>query len=318
MWSGGTPSTAGLGFALAEAQATSGAREEDHNKACRHRYRQMFDWLQLSFEQNTILWLLVSSVLGGIVGASMRFVFDVILPQQLQQRREVIAVKRKYRTPILLAAEELRNRLGNIIKNIKLIEKDGWLKYDPPGYYYISTLYVVGQFFGWLQILRRTVVYLDFTSTKETRQFERFLDAIEKSFSDPGLFQGASTTNFSTTTKDRWVFSFILQAVGDVMVLDEEENFRTIKYATFHERFATHDENNSFKQWLHFVGQLFQDLKEGDLRFRRIVAIYLTLSAFIKHIDPNHLRTKLPVDYWDLLSEEEARVIKQQINEILN
>jgi hypothetical protein len=276
----------------------------------------MLDWLQLSLEENTVLWFLISSVLGGIIGASMRFVFDVILPQQLQQRREVITVERKYRTPILRSAEELRNRFGNIIKNIKWIENDDWLRYDPPGYYYLSTLYVVGQFFGWLQILRRTVVYLDFTSTKETRQFERFLAAIEKSFSNPGLFQEAST-HFSKNTKDRWVFSFGLQAVGDIMVTGDE-NPHTINYATFHDKLTMPGNNNQFNEWFSPIGRLFQGLKQDDLRFRRIIAIYITLSAFINHLDPKHLRTKSPVDYWNFLSGEEASMLRQQLDEILN
>ncbi len=275
----------------------------------------MLDWLQQSLEENTILWLLVSSILGGIVGASMRFVFDTVLPQRLQQRREVIAVKRKYRTPILLAAEQLRNRLANIIKHIEEIEEKNWLGSNPPGYYYVSTLYVVGQFFGWLQILRRTVAYLDFTSTRETQQFEQFLNAIEKSFSDPGLFNGA-TPKFPKPSKDRWVFSFRLQAVGDVMITSKEKNVHTINYATFHERITAQENNNSFNQWFSFVGRLFEDLKENDLRFRRIIAIYLTLSEFIKHIDPNHSRTKPPVDYWGLLSDEEAEVLKKRLNKI--
>jgi hypothetical protein len=58
----------------------------------------MLNWLQQSFEENSILWLLISSILGGIIGASMRFVFEVILPRHLQQRHQVIAVKRKYAT----------------------------------------------------------------------------------------------------------------------------------------------------------------------------------------------------------------------------
>ena len=132
----------------------------------------MPDWLQKAFEENSILWLLISSLLGGVIGASIRLVFDVILPQSLQQRREVLAVERKYRVPILFASEELRNRLGNIIRHIKSVEGEDWLQHSPPGYYYVSTLFVVAQFFGWFQILRRKVTYLDFATTQETRHLE--------------------------------------------------------------------------------------------------------------------------------------------------
>ena len=87
----------------------------------------MLDWMQQSFQENSILWLLLSSILGGIIGASMRFVFDVILPQRLQQRRKVLDAKRKYATPILLAAEDLRRRCENIVRHIEEIEQFNWL-----------------------------------------------------------------------------------------------------------------------------------------------------------------------------------------------
>ena len=74
----------------------------------------MSDWIQRSFEQNSILWLLLTSVLGGLIGASMRYLFDVLLPQRLQQRRDVLSIKRKYATPIVLAADEFRTRLGGL------------------------------------------------------------------------------------------------------------------------------------------------------------------------------------------------------------
>ncbi|MGC9396540.1 MAG: hypothetical protein ACP5J4_16980 [Anaerolineae bacterium] len=174
----------------------------------------MVDWLQRAFEETSVIWILLSSIIGGIVGASVRLVFEVILPQRLQQRRETLAVERKYRIPILFATEELRNRLGNIIRNMNAIEKENWLQHNPPGYYYLSTLYVVAQFFGWFRILRKRVTYLDLTSTKETRRFEGYLKLIEKGFSDPGLLRSAPT-DLAGTSADRWIFSFWLQAIGD-------------------------------------------------------------------------------------------------------
>ena len=126
----------------------------------------------------SIYWLLVSSVLGGIAGASFKFLFENLLPQHFTQRREIIEVKRKYSTPILLAADQMRRRLRNMIEHIEEIERQeqDWLPptRDPRVYYFASTLYTVAHFLGWQQVLRREVVYLDFTTTRETRIFEGF------------------------------------------------------------------------------------------------------------------------------------------------
>jgi hypothetical protein len=232
--------------------------------------KKMLNWLQQSFQEYSILWLLVSSILGGIIGASMRFVFEVILPQQLQQRRQVIAVKRKYATPIL--------------------------------------------FFGWLQILRRTVVYLDFTTTKETQKYERFLEAIENGFSDPSLF-GTSRTSYPAQTQDQWIFTFQIQAIGASMIIREEKEYRTLDYASFYKAFSE-SENVEFRRWFAPLGRMFESLKVEDARFRRIIAIHAILNAFIENIDPKHLRTEKHPCHWELLSEEEMDSIRQQINQI--
>ena len=276
----------------------------------------MLTWFQQSFQENSVLWLLVSSILGGIIGASMRFVFEVILPQRLQRKREVIAVKRKYATPILLAAEDLRRRLENIIKIIETIDhRNVFSVRDPPGYYYLSTLYVVGQFFGWVQILRRTVAYLDFTTTKETRKYERFLAAIEDGFSSPSLL-GAASTSYPADTQDHWVFTFQLQAIGSLMVDSETKQDRTRDYISFCKAYSG-SENKEFRRWFAPLSAMFQNLKAEDPRFRRIVAIHAILNAFIEAVDPKHLRTEKHPYHKELLSEQECGSLDSRISEIV-
>ncbi len=80
------------------------------------------NWLERSFEQYSIVWLIISSAIGGVIGASVKLAFEVVLPARLKERREVIVLTHKYTTPILLAAEALRNRLSNMIKLIDLAE----------------------------------------------------------------------------------------------------------------------------------------------------------------------------------------------------
>lgn len=274
----------------------------------------MIDWLQRAFEETSVIWILLSSIIGGIVGASVRLVFEVILPQRLQQRREILAVERKYRIPIIFAAEELRNRLGNIIRNINAIEKENWLQHNPPGYYYLSTLYVVAQFFGWFRILRKRVTYLDLTSTKETRRFEGYLKLIEKGFSDPGLLRSAPT-GLAGTSADRWIFSFWLQAIGDQMIEEHDGEFGTIGYETFSTRYTAVDQAS--QQWYNALGAVFHDLRKDDLRYRRLVAVHMILNAFVEHLDPQHLRTKKTTDFSDQLSKEEIQRLEKMIQDVI-
>jgi hypothetical protein len=273
-------------------------------------------WLQQSFQENTIVWLLISSVLGGIIGASVHFLFDFLLPQQAQQRREVISVKRKYATPVLLAAAELRGRLGNMIRFIERVQREQWLNPDAPsGYYYASTLYVVGKFFGWLQILRRTIIYIDFTSVKETRQFENFLKAIEDGFTDPDLL-APSVTGLPEQTADKWIYTYWMQAMGELMIIRDGDDYRTLDYATFYKNYKQSD-NADFRNWFSQMEQLFAKLTADEPRFKRIVATHAFLNAFVNFIDPKHLRTRQRPDHLSLLSTEEAKRIESRIEHIV-
>lgn len=274
------------------------------------------NWLQQSFQENTILWLLISSVLGGIVGASLRFLFEFLLPQQVQQRREIIAIKRKYTTPLLLAAIELRHRLENVIEHIAAIEREHWLASESlTGYYFLSTLYVVGKFFAWLQILRRTIVYLDFTSVKETRQFENHLRAIEDSFTSPRLL-AENTTSSPSTAGDAWVFTYWMQAVGALMIVREDDDYRALDYVEFQKNF-NQAANSDFKRCIEVVAILFSELRANEPRFKRIIAAHALVNAFVDFADPKHLRAVQHPDHLDLLSPQEANTIRTRIQHIM-
>lgn len=274
-------------------------------------------WIQKSFEQYSILWLLTSSILGGIIGASTKLLFEVVFPYHLQQRNEVIAIKRKYTTPILLAAELLRNRFKNIIKNIEKLQDGRWLSVETPGYYYLSTIYVVANFLGWIGILRQTVTFLDLTSTKETRRFERYLDTIEAGFSNPGLLSKAkSGTLPNLELKDTWVPAFEIQAIGEVMIrVTEKSECTTLDFATFKKYFSQKDDSE-FRDWLKCLDTLLLDLASSDVRFHRIIAIHCILNDFVDYLDPHHIRTEKQESYWHLLSEQERDTLRERIAKI--
>lgn len=233
----------------------------------------MASWLQQAFQENTILWLFLSSVVGGIIGASTKFIFDVVLPQRVQRGREAIIAKRKYASPILHTAIALRDRAENIIKNIHVIEEESWFPANDntEKYYYMSTLFVVGQFFGWVQILRQTIVFLDFTTTTETQKFEGFLTMIENGFTNPSLLTQAKT-GIPKHSKDKWIHKYQLQAIAASMIARDDHEYRIIDYATFCKMYTKHSDND-FKDWFFHLSQLFLGLKADDERLKRITKI---------------------------------------------
>lgn len=270
------------------------------------------NWLNRSFEEHSILWLLATSTIGGLIGAFGKLTFEVIVPNRLQERRELINLTRKHSTPILLAAEALRNRLANMIRLIELVESGNWLSYEEkPTYYYISTIYLVGRFFGWLEILRSTVVYLDKFSIKETRRFEKFLEVIEICFSDPAILPTITDIEHCNEANRDWCFSYELCAIGELMIYHDEYSgrWKIIGFSQFNSRLFD-SENIEFKKWFDSLSYIFRDLEKGEFRFKRIIVAHAILNCFIDYMDPKHIRADKQENHLYKLNAEERKHVE--------
>jgi hypothetical protein len=280
-------------------------------------------WLERSFEERSINWILISSLIGGLVGASAKLIFEVILPARLKERREIISLTHKYTTPILLATEALRNRLFNMINLIELVEKDQWLSCNnqtsppQPTYYYLSTIYLLGRFFGWVEILRSTVVYLDLASVRETRRFERYLEAIESCFSDPEILPGITDIKLRTESNRDWCYSYELSAIGEMMIVRDshDDNLKTIGFAGFKKLFLD-SQGSDFREYFDCLALLFKDLKKSEARFKRIIVAHAILNAFIDYMDSNHIRTDRQENCLSILKPNERASIEEKIRQL--
>ncbi|MBE9001147.1 hypothetical protein IQ274_23720 [Nostoc sp. LEGE 12447] len=239
----------------------------------------MFDWLQKSFQQNSILWLLVSSIIGGIIGAMTKLIFDVILPQKLQNSLQVKKVVEKYRNPILRASLDLQSRLYNIVDQSFLqiychrsdVDKE---------YAITSTLYVFAEFLAWTEILRREVQFLDFGNAKSNQELERLLGNISRQF-----------------TSDALNFTFRLpkgqqRAIGEIMIV-EGESLECIGFA----KFASKLENEpDFSRWFSSLKEDIRVLASQPKNYgerlqddQRLVEIYNALVKLLEFLDPNYV-----------------------------
>jgi hypothetical protein len=152
-------------------------------------------------------------------------------------------------------------------------------------------------------------------NVKETKKFELFLEAIEAGFSAPGLL-GEMDTRVSA---DRWVYSYVLQAIAEKLIIKPSENandYRTVGFGFF-QQLLDNSQDQALQQWLESLKQMFRDLNKVDVRFKRIVAIHAILCAFIDDNDPQHIRTETRKAYWDYLTAQEQQILKERLNKIL-
>ena len=65
------------------------------------------NWLTQSFQQYTVAWILISSLVGGIIGAFVKFLFEDVVRPYFGWRRDTAAIVRRYTTPLIRSAEAL-------------------------------------------------------------------------------------------------------------------------------------------------------------------------------------------------------------------
>ena len=110
----------------------------------------------------------VIALVGAIAAAGVSL-YGQLRSQEVAARREAEGVLARYEAPLATAAYELQGRLYNIVAL-------GFLgKYYVNGdeaqktYALENTLYVVAQYLGWSEILRREIQFLSFADTTRTR-----------------------------------------------------------------------------------------------------------------------------------------------------
>ena len=181
---------------------------------------------------------------------------------------------RRYRDPLVRSAFDLQSRLYNIVTH------------DFLGVYYVrgtelerryaleSTLYVVGEYLGWVEIMRREVQFLDLRDVDKNRELAAGLETVSQLFlaHDPGptlrIFRGEQ------------------RAIGEVMMSSLPSGAREcIGFAAFIER----RDDPAFSRWFEKLAADVDLLASEPGRHQnRAVAIQRVLIDLLDFLDPVH------------------------------
>jgi hypothetical protein len=149
-----------------------------------------------------------------------------------RQRSEQLLAR--YSEPLARAAFDLQSRLYNISRKWFLTSPD-----TPDDYRRLSTLWLLGQFLGWLEIVRREVQVIEYGDIHKTAELQRHIfDVVDilstNSIDDPTLR----------------VFRAEQRAIGELMVTErifgDSRHSDVLGYAAFVERLET---DAAFVRW---------------------------------------------------------------------
>ncbi len=191
----------------------------------------------------------------------------------LTARREAAATLSRYREPLVASAYELQSRLYNILR------QDFLQKYFVDGnekqrqYAIRNTQFLVGQYLGWTEILRRRIQLLDFGEVQETREVSRL----------QGEIQDLLASDETPMGKPFMIWRGEQRAIGERMIVAEDGDLLCMGYAAFVEQ-----ADPSFWRWLNPLERDIQVV--ADTPNDRLRLLQHALIDLIERLDVGHVR----------------------------
>ena len=243
-----------------------------------------------SIQEHTVLWILVSAGLGGIIGALIKFVFETVVALRYQQSVTAKKMLRRYRFPLLRAADSLDRRLENMIN---FIEKK-WYEDPQDDYYRLSTLYLFGSYLGWCKTLE-DAAYLEFErSDRSAREFSIRFYRVFKALTGFWYFSGLDEGEIEGI-EEATVPRLALTAVGELMLQNSGEGKDQMpKLLGFVEFSRQLKESPEFRRWFGYLEKgILTDHKpsKSSARWNRLLVVASILRAFVTFLDPKSRQT---------------------------
>jgi hypothetical protein len=198
---------------------------------------------------------------------------------ELDRQEASMDLVRRYREPLLLAAFDLQARICNIVQDDFVGRHMASADPEEQQYARVSTLYRVGDYFGWTEILRRGLQFLDLGDDRRTRELSQLLALVSRMFSDTSRYPAGLFRLFRDEQR----------ALGEIMLEPVDGELR--RYQCIGTFAARLEADPAFSRWFQRltseVGPL-ADPAPGQLD--RLIGIQQALVKVIDFLDPEGLR----------------------------
>jgi hypothetical protein len=207
--------------------------------------------------------------------------------QEREKSKEAAALEKvisAHRDPLMRSAFDLQSRLYNILcKSFFVYYRRG--RPAEKEYSINNSLYVVAEYFGWLEIIRNEIQFLNLGDIAASRTLQILLNEVSEKFSDD-----------STGDVTFRIFRGQQRAIGEVMILpvdpaavDKPARRGCMGYAQFLRRLR---EDAKFKGWFNQLEDDFTALASTMPRpdSLRLIAVQDALVDLLEYLDRDHRR----------------------------
>lgn len=236
-------------------------------------------WLGHPFDQFSPAWLILSALVGGVIGSGTRFLFEDVLRPRLGWRRDARHALHDVSIPLLRAAETLERQINNMVRNAD----KGW--YASSEYYRLSTLYTFGEYLGFARIIELRFSRLAIESSRSGRRFNDRLNGLYRALTSFAYFRWCTETD---AIEASLVPRRMMTAIGECMIVDGDGTERVRSFTDF---CVKHETDPQFARWFRDLDDyLRQANKQVDtFRWDRLIAAGANLRALVVELDGRRL-----------------------------
>lgn len=188
--------------------------------------------------------------------------------------REFQYVMKKYEGPLLYAVYDLQSRLYNIIEQGFITRFYLQGSDNEKDYVINNTVFVIAQYFAWVEIIRQEIQFIEFKDIKRTKEISRLRDRIY------GLWQSSEFDDLFR------IWAGEQRAIGELMIVERNNQLVCIGYSSFLTCLTNNNEP--------LLEKLKSDVKyltnSEEESFSRLTEIQHTLIKTLNYLDPDNIR----------------------------
>jgi hypothetical protein len=249
--------------------------------------------------------LLITTAFTVVYGPAWKGRYD--RRRERAARSELLIAR--YSEPLARAAYDLQSRLYNILR-LSFLQT----YYKPKSYAEISTLWLIGQYLAWVEILRREVQVLDVGDSRRTAELQLRLFTVTDAFASD-----ASDRSLAIFRQDQ-------RAIGEIMVVSREvgdvKRSDCMGYVQFRQAL---DQDKSFSVWFERLRRdldsLAGDAQEqedttgyGYVQSPRLILIQRALIDLIDFLDEDRIRFPSLNERGKIPLPEDVQIPKQPLS----
>ncbi len=221
---------------------------------------------------------LVTAVISLVAQRRTAAYQDTLLTEGEKRNRaeELRQLMLKYRQPMLQATTDLQSRLFNIVRG-NFLRIYGCSPGAEGRYAVENTLFVFGEYFGWLEALRREVQFLDIGGEEENRNLQACIEHVASEFLRDDL------------EPEFRLFRGQQRAIGEVMLAAHPSG--TGSECVGFAKFTAQLHDPQVRQWFQsLIDDLDRLSKEFSVVSRRMVLVQRALVDLMDLLDPSQVR----------------------------